>query len=305
MRDIFICHASEDKQAIIRPLVNVFNAQKVSCWVDEAEIRWGDSITQKVNEGLAKSRFVIVVLSPSFVGKNWPERELFAALSMEASSGEVKVLPLVVGDKMFLDQIRQKYSLLNDKLFISWGGDPQPIVKEVLSRLQDVLGESQVKVSDNFSERDKEVHLPKMRKNFSQRDRDLFLKKAFEILKDYFQRALSHLEAHYQEVDTDFIEIHKEQFRCKIYLNGEIKNECLIRIDRLVGNDSIGFSESGGNRNFRGDALNEIINVMDDGYDLYLQFMIGGVNFQQKMNRFGPQEAAEMLWEKYSSSLER
>jgi len=57
MRDIFICHASEDKQAIVRPLVAAFKAQKISCWVDEAEIRWGDSITQKVNEGLAQSRY--------------------------------------------------------------------------------------------------------------------------------------------------------------------------------------------------------------------------------------------------------
>jgi hypothetical protein len=51
-RDIFVCHASEDKQDVVRPLVEVFTAAGVSCWYDEAEIQWGDSITQKVNEGL-------------------------------------------------------------------------------------------------------------------------------------------------------------------------------------------------------------------------------------------------------------
>ncbi|MBI1880883.1 MAG: toll/interleukin-1 receptor domain-containing protein [Chloroflexi bacterium] len=306
MRDIFICHASEDKQAIIRPLVAALKGQGVSCWVDEAEIKWADSITQKVNEGLAISRYVIVVLSPSFVGKNWPERELLAALNVEASSGKVKVLPLVAGDKNFIDQIRQKYFLLNDKLFISWSGDPQPIVKAVLSRLQDVPGVPQVKVPDSFSGRDKEVHLPKIRKNFSQRDRDMFVKEAFEILKDYFQHALSHLDAHYQEVDTDFTEIHKEKFRCKIYVNGAIKNECLIRIGGLGRNDSIGYSEGRGNWNIMNDnSFNEIIDVMDDGFELYLRFSMGGVSSQQEMKHFGPEEAAETLWKRFSSSLER
>ena len=55
-RDIFICHASEDKEAIVRPLVESFKQAGISCWYDEAEIKWGDSITQKVNEGLKISR---------------------------------------------------------------------------------------------------------------------------------------------------------------------------------------------------------------------------------------------------------
>src|SRR5208337_2974813 len=97
MRDIFICHAGEDKDEIVRPMVEAFSQSGISCWYDEAEIRWGDSIVQKVNEGLASSRYVVVVFSPAFVQKNWPQRELNAALNQEASAGEVKVLPLLVG----------------------------------------------------------------------------------------------------------------------------------------------------------------------------------------------------------------
>jgi TIR domain len=86
-RDIFVCHASEDKDEVVRPLVEAFTAAGVSCWYDEAEIHWGDSITQKVNEGLASLRFVVVVFSPTFVRKNWPQRELNAVLNQEVSSG--------------------------------------------------------------------------------------------------------------------------------------------------------------------------------------------------------------------------
>ncbi|MEI4902521.1 toll/interleukin-1 receptor domain-containing protein, partial [Klebsiella pneumoniae] len=60
-RDIFICHASEDRDDVVRPLVEAFTAAGISCWYDEAEIQWGDSITQKVNEGLGASKFVVVI----------------------------------------------------------------------------------------------------------------------------------------------------------------------------------------------------------------------------------------------------
>lgn len=74
LKDIFICHASEDKQSVVRPLLNVLDKEKISYWYDEAEIKWGDSIPTKINEGLRISRYVIVVLSNAFLSKNWPQK---------------------------------------------------------------------------------------------------------------------------------------------------------------------------------------------------------------------------------------
>ena len=121
-RDVFICHASEEKTGVVRPLVEAFQKEGITCWVDEGEIQWGDSITQKVNEGLRISRFVIVVLSEAFIGKNWPERELYAVLNIEASTGVVKVLPLLVGDALARERILRSYPLLNDKYYQVWEG---------------------------------------------------------------------------------------------------------------------------------------------------------------------------------------
>ena len=69
-RDIFLCHASEDKSAVVRPLASAFERDGFSVWLDEAEIAWGDSITSKVNEGLKSSRYVVVVLSRAFLAKD-------------------------------------------------------------------------------------------------------------------------------------------------------------------------------------------------------------------------------------------
>ncbi|WHZ25328.1 MAG: hypothetical protein OJF51_000123 [Nitrospira sp.] len=114
-KDIFICHASKDKEKVAFPLFRAFEDSQISCWYDEAEIRWGDSITEKVNHGMRISTYVLVVLSPAFLETSWPQREMNAALNVEASSGDVKVLPLIVGNAQERETIIKQYPLLNDK----------------------------------------------------------------------------------------------------------------------------------------------------------------------------------------------
>jgi len=92
-RDIFLCHASEDKTAIVNPIKDTCRELGVSTWLDDDEIKWGESITKRVQEGLSSSRFVIVVISESFVSKNWPETELNAAIHLEMASSSRNLLP--------------------------------------------------------------------------------------------------------------------------------------------------------------------------------------------------------------------
>lgn len=135
IKDVFICHAREDKQMVAKPLIDALKLADVSFWFDEAEIKWGDSITQKVNEGLSMSQYVIVILSPAFISKNWPQRELYSVLNIEASFGEVKVLPLLVGTDEERRNIFQKLPLLNDKLYLTWENNARDIIDHLLSRL--------------------------------------------------------------------------------------------------------------------------------------------------------------------------
>jgi TIR domain-containing protein len=134
-RDAFICHAGEDKQRVVRPLVETLTKGGITAWFDEAEVRWGDSLTAKVNEGLRISRFVVVVLSPAFIGKDWPERELNAALNIETSTGQVKVLPMLVGTASERATILGRYPLLNDKAYLVWDGTGASALDAIRGRL--------------------------------------------------------------------------------------------------------------------------------------------------------------------------
>lgn len=91
--DVFISHASEDKDEIVRPLANALISKGLNVWYDEFTLRIGDSLRQKIDRGLANSRVGLVVLSPSFIAKGWTNYELDGIVTRTVS-GEQILLPI-------------------------------------------------------------------------------------------------------------------------------------------------------------------------------------------------------------------
>jgi len=91
--DAFISHASEDKDCIVRELAESLTNQGFRIWYDEFALRVGDSLRKLIDEGLANSRFGIVILSPNFFAKQWTEYELNGLVAREMVGGKV-VLPI-------------------------------------------------------------------------------------------------------------------------------------------------------------------------------------------------------------------
>ncbi len=91
--DVFVSHASEDKDSVVRPLAHTLSDGGLKVWYDEFELRIGDSLRRKIDTGLANSRFGIVVLSRSFFRKGWTNYEL-DGLVTRAVSGEQILLPI-------------------------------------------------------------------------------------------------------------------------------------------------------------------------------------------------------------------
>ena len=95
--DVFICHASEDKASVVRPLAAELETRGISVWLDEGQLTIGDSLRGKIDHGLRESRFGVVVLSPSFFGKRWTQWELDGLVDREVTSGAKVVLSQVPG----------------------------------------------------------------------------------------------------------------------------------------------------------------------------------------------------------------
>ncbi len=93
MWDAFISHASEDKDLFVRPLAESLSSFGLSIWYDELSLQIGDSLSRSIDKGLAKSSYGIVILSSSFLRKDWPEYEL-RGLTAKEVGGKKVILPI-------------------------------------------------------------------------------------------------------------------------------------------------------------------------------------------------------------------
>jgi hypothetical protein len=92
--DVFICHASEDKDAVARPLAEALRERHIDVWYDEFSMKVGDSLREAIDRGLANCRYGIVVVSPAFFRKRWTQREMNGLVAREMSEGRNLVLPV-------------------------------------------------------------------------------------------------------------------------------------------------------------------------------------------------------------------
>ena len=74
--DVFLSHASEDKDEVARPLATLLQERGLRVWYDEFELSIGDNLVAKLNAGINASRFGILVLSDAFFAKRWTNHEL-------------------------------------------------------------------------------------------------------------------------------------------------------------------------------------------------------------------------------------
>ena len=91
--DVFISHASEDKDGVVRPLANALREGGLDVWYDEFELRIGDSLRRKIDRGLASSKFGVVVLSERFFAKGWTNYELDGIVTRAVDGSQV-LLPI-------------------------------------------------------------------------------------------------------------------------------------------------------------------------------------------------------------------
>jgi len=91
--DVFISYSSGDRDDVVQPLAIALRQRGLTVWYDEFEMRLGDSIRRRIDHGIVKSRFGVVILSPGFFTRGWTNYEL-DGLVRRSVSGEQVILPV-------------------------------------------------------------------------------------------------------------------------------------------------------------------------------------------------------------------
>lgn len=127
--DVFISYASEDKEEFVRPLAECLRNQDLKVWYDEFILKVGDSLNRSIDAGLARSKFGIVVVSPSFLAKEWPQRELDGLVTREVDGTRV-ILP--IWHNLQYEQLRTRSPLLADRIAVKSSDGLDRVVDRLL-----------------------------------------------------------------------------------------------------------------------------------------------------------------------------
>lgn len=146
--DVFLSHASEDKDDVARPLAVLLQERGLRVWYDELEFRIGDNIVEKLSKGINASRFGIVVFSKAFIdqAKNWTRHELDTLEYLWITENRI-IFP--VWHKITLQEIREfRVSLAN----IYGRSTATHTNEEIANEIQDVIAEFDLKEISNEEE---------------------------------------------------------------------------------------------------------------------------------------------------------
>ncbi len=133
--DVFISHASEDKDSVARPLRDALARLGITVWLDEAQMQIGHSLRRKIDEGIRSSRFGVVVLSEAFLRKGWTNHEL-DGLVTRTVAGEQSLLP--IWHDLNAAQVRAYSPSLADKVAMS---TDQFSIHEIAEQIAEVVNQ--------------------------------------------------------------------------------------------------------------------------------------------------------------------
>jgi hypothetical protein len=91
--DVFLSHASEDKEAVALPLAQALKSRGITVWLDAAELRIGDSLRRRIDRGIRSSSFAAIILSEAYFAKGWTQYELDGIVTLTVG-GEQSMLPV-------------------------------------------------------------------------------------------------------------------------------------------------------------------------------------------------------------------
>lgn len=134
--DVFVSHAWEDKESFVDDFVNELCDLGATVWYDQTQIKWGDSMRARIDDGLKKSRFGVVVLSMDYIAehKYWTKAELDGLFQLESINGKM-LLP--IWHNITKKQVIDYSPIIANKLAMSTAMlTPKEIAEELIKMLR-------------------------------------------------------------------------------------------------------------------------------------------------------------------------
>src|SRR5262245_17732961 len=127
--DIFVSYASEDRAKVADPLVDALKLAGLDVWYAPFELKLGDSLLEKIERGIAQSKYGVLIVSETFLRKFWTRKERDALENLEAGGRKV-VLPIVTD--LSHEALSNAAPFLAARRYVKWDSGQASVVKEIL-----------------------------------------------------------------------------------------------------------------------------------------------------------------------------
>lgn len=131
LRDVFLCHAWDDRAGAAKDLHDLLESCGVSVWFSEKDVALGAPLLREIDKGLARSRIGVVLVTPVLLrrlaGEGIADKELSALLARD-------LLVPIVHDTTY-DALRDVSPLLASRSGLSTAEDPMATVAAKIAEL--------------------------------------------------------------------------------------------------------------------------------------------------------------------------
>lgn len=135
--DLFVSHASEDKDDIVKPLVEELESYGLKVWYDEFELKIGDSLSESIDKGIINSKNGLIIISNNFLKKNWTDYELKSFIMKETEQGG-NILP--IWHNVTKSDVMNRSLFLADKFALSSSIGVESLAIKILQKIRpDIL----------------------------------------------------------------------------------------------------------------------------------------------------------------------
>jgi len=146
------------------------------------------------------------------------------------------------------------------------------------------------------------IPMPPIKKTFTHLQKDRFAREAFDFIKQYFQQALRQLETHERDIQTDFTEVTNLEFTSRIYVQEEVKCQCMIWLGNELTPNTIYYNE--GTISSGQNSFNDYLTVEDNGEELRLKISGMDIGIRVDEHLVTKEKGAEYLWKRLTAHLE-
>lgn len=316
MKDYFISYTSADK-AWAEWIAYILEEEGFTAVIQAWDFRPGSNFVLEMQRAAVGAARTVMILSPDYLNSQFASPEWAAAFALDPQGLQRKLIPIMV-------RPCQPSGLLSSIVHINLTGEDESTARMLIlnglnpNRAKPTTrpsfpGAAVARPHTSFpgatpsAASSQSAYLPNVRRSPTDADKRRFSRQAFEVIKAHFESGLHELARHANATECDFQPNTATEFTAEVFWDGRSACRCRIWLGGMHSSDGISYAE--GPLHYGTNSCNEMLSVSEDQGDLYLRSLMGigfgQVDRQFDLKRMTPEQAADYLWRRFVTPLER